>query len=743
MKDNGAVTHQELRFPSVAILASTTDLKGRITSCNRAFVAVSGYSESELIGSEHSIVRHPDMPSAAFADLWKTIQSGKPWTGLVKNRAKCGGYYWVIANVTPVYEGGVITGYMSVRTEPDRAAIDRAEAHYREVRAGSARLKGVCRSRIRCLLDSVSFQRGTLLLQGAITALFSAMLALVLSQQPVPVWLLGGGVALSLLSGGWTVFRAIRPVRYAIAKLATITQGQYFDWVENTRRDEFGALLDAIRSMQTRLGYEIVDTHDRVWRADRLRTALDNVQTNVMIANAQHDIIYCNHALKQLFSELEPQLQQSLPAFAVDKLVGSNMDIFHHNPKHQRAMVDALKETFITRIRVGELHLEFVATPVFDSAGVRAGTAVEWIDRTAQVMIEEQVNRVVERARAGELEAVLECDNGDAFFRVLCQGINDLLTVSREVIDDSVASLAALAEGDLTRRVSNDYSGAFDELKQNINRSIDSLASVISAIREASGSVERGVAEIATGNSDLSQRTASQSDEIERTAGNVTDMTRSLNQTASQASAATNVAEAASQRATEGGEIVNQTVLAMNEIRHAGERITSVSRMIDEIAFQTNLLALNASIEAASAGAHGKGFAVVAAEVQQLARRSAESSQEVQSLVSDTLAKVEVGAALADKSGAVLEDIIRQAREVTSAMETVRNAGQAQAAGVNAVSNTLNLLDQSTQENAALVEETARASESVRIQARGLAELVAGFRLTETDAPAVAAHRAA
>lgn len=194
MKDNGAVTHQELRFPSGATLASTTDLKSRITSCNRAFVAISGYSESELIGSEHSIVRHPDMPSTAFADLWKTIQSGKPWTGLVKNRAKCGGYYWVTANVTPVYEDGVITGYMSVRTEPDRAAIDRAEAHYREVRAGSARLKGDCRSRIRCLLDGVSFQRGTLLLQGAITALFSAMLALVLSQQPalsgcwVPVW---------------------------------------------------------------------------------------------------------------------------------------------------------------------------------------------------------------------------------------------------------------------------------------------------------------------------------------------------------------------------------------------------------------------------------------------------------------------------------------------------------------------------------------------------------------------------
>ena len=138
MRDNQPVTDEEIIPPPDAVLASRTDLGGRIVHANKAFVAVSGFPEHELLGEPHNIIRHPDMPAEAFADLWDTIKAGRPWEGMIKNRTERGAFYWVRANVTPVKENGEVTGYLSLRTIPGREAVAEAEAAYRTMREGSA-----------------------------------------------------------------------------------------------------------------------------------------------------------------------------------------------------------------------------------------------------------------------------------------------------------------------------------------------------------------------------------------------------------------------------------------------------------------------------------------------------------------------------------------------------------------------------------------------------------------------------
>lgn len=178
MKNNQPVTQQEQDYPEGAILASRTDLKGIITYANRAFIEISGFTEDELIGENHNMVRHPDMPPAAFQDLWDTVHAGKPWTGIVKNRCKNGDHYWVKATVTPVVENDQVVEYMSVRVKPSRAEVQAAETLYAEINAGRASLKPKGFARLKYALSSVSIGRKLSVAYGILIALVAGAIML-------------------------------------------------------------------------------------------------------------------------------------------------------------------------------------------------------------------------------------------------------------------------------------------------------------------------------------------------------------------------------------------------------------------------------------------------------------------------------------------------------------------------------------------------------------------------------------
>ena len=266
------------------------------------------------------------------------------------------------------------------------------------------------------------------------------------------------------------------------------------------------------------------------------------------------------------------------------------------------------------------------------------------------------------------------------------------------------------AEGDLTLRVnvtSNDELGAmghaFNAMMENITR-------VVSEVRQAAQQVSIGSTEITQGNEDLSQRTSQQASALEETSASMEEMTSTIKQNADNAKQANQLAIAAREVAEKGGSVTINAVQAMDEINKSSKKIADIINVIDEIAFQTNLLALNAAVEAARAGEQGRGFAVVASEVRSLAGRSATAAKEIKILINESVQKVSDGSALVNQSGQTLNEIVGSVKRVTDIISEISAASQEQATGIDQVNKAVMQMDQSTQQNAALVEETTSAS---------------------------------
>ena len=274
------------------------------------------------------------------------------------------------------------------------------------------------------------------------------------------------------------------------------------------------------------------------------------------------------------------------------------------------------------------------------------------------------------------------------------------------------------------------------------------LASIVGAIRGVSLEVGDASAQIAQGNDDLSRRTQVQAASLEQTSLSMAQMTATVRQNAANADRADQLAREARTQAEQGGAVMGETNASMQAINASSQRIADIVGLIDEIAFQTNLLSLNAAVEAARAGEQGRGFAVVAAEVRSLAQRSAAAAREIKGLIADSVEKVQTGSALVGRSGQSLEAIVASVKKVTDIVAEIAAASREQSAGILQVSATVTAMDESTQQNAALVEEAAAASRAMQEQARSLLHEVAFFQLGEggaapaVPAPIPAPHRA-
>jgi methyl-accepting chemotaxis protein len=258
----------------------------------------------------------------------------------------------------------------------------------------------------------------------------------------------------------------------------------------------------------------------------------------------------------------------------------------------------------------------------------------------------------------------------------------------------------------------------------------------------AAGEVRTAAEEISRGNADLSQRTEEQASSLEETASSMEEMNSTVKNNADNASEANQLASAAREQAERGGSVVGAAVAAMGEINASSKRIADIISVIDEIAFQTNLLALNAAVEAARAGEQGRGFAVVASEVRNLASRSAEAAKEIKTLIQDSVGKVTEGTKLVDQSGKALAEIVVRVKKVTDVMGEIASSSRDQASGIEQVSKAITMMDDVTQQNAALVEEASAAAQALTEQAASLTQLIARYRVgegTSEKAPRAAA----
>ncbi|MGO4811604.1 methyl-accepting chemotaxis protein [Cupriavidus sp. 2MCAB6] len=514
MRNNQPVSQREYELPENATLMSTTDTSSRIAYANAAFVDVSGFTREEIQGQPHNIVRHPDMPAEAFADMWATLKGGEPWTALVKNRRKDGDHYWVRANAMPLVRNGKPVGYMSVRTRPSREEIDAAARLYQDFREGSAGQR--------------RFHKGL------------------------------------IIQGGWK--------RWA----------------------------SAFKTMPVR------------WR---IRGALATL----------------------------------LPALVI-----------------------------------GAAALGMRGMPLAGLSGIVAAMLL-----LVSGWLEAQISRPLERVMAqalrvasGESQQVEHMDRVDEIGMTL-RTISQLGLMFRWLIDD------------VSEQVLN---------------------------------VQGASSEIAQGNSDLSQRTEQAASNVQDTASSMTQMTATVKSNAETAAQANALSGSASTEAAKGGKAMSQVVATMEEISSSSKRIADIIGVIDGIAFQTNILALNAAVEAARAGEQGRGFAVVAGEVRGLAQRSASAAKEIKALIGASVEKVDSGAQLVNDAGQTMDNIVAQVRRVSDLIAGISLATSEQSAGISQVGDAIGDLDRITQQNAALVEQSAAAAQSLKQQANRLVEAVGVFR---------------
>ncbi|HEX7763765.1 MAG TPA: methyl-accepting chemotaxis protein, partial [Cellvibrio sp.] len=465
----------------------------------------------------------------------------------------------------------------------------------------------------------------------------------------------------------------------------------------------------------------------------RILGALETTTTNVMIADTDRKIIYMNKSVERMLRIAEADIKLVLPHFAVDKIVGSTMDIFHKNPMHQMKLLENLTTTYTSNIVVGKRSFRLVANPIFSKDGSRLGSVVEWLDRTEEVGVESEVNQLVEAAAEGNFSERIKIDGKSGFFLKLAEGLNSLVTTADKGLKDVARVLGAIAKGDLTETIDADYAGTFGDLKNYCNETTSSLTNMLGEIRVAADTIFTASSEIAQGNADLSSRTEQQAANLEETASSMEELTSTVKLNADNAKQANVLAEQASAVATDGGALIQQVVTTMNAINESARKISDIIGVIDGIAFQTNILALNAAVEAARAGDQGRGFAVVASEVRTLAQRSANAAKDIKALISDSVQKIDSGNQLVGKSGDTMKEIVNAIKRVNDIMAEIAAASAEQSTGIEEVSTAVSQMDEMTQQNAALVEEAAAAAESLQSQADQLSQSVAQFHLA-TDA---------
>ncbi|WP_374473133.1 PAS domain-containing methyl-accepting chemotaxis protein, partial [Phenylobacterium sp.] len=302
--------------------------------------------------------------------------------------------------------------------------------------------------------------------------------------------------------------------------------------------------------------------------------------------------------------------------------------------------------------------------------------------------------------------------------------------------------LSGLAEGDLTVRIDGEFPAEYGRVQTDFNAAIQRLSEVMGVIVETAGSIGAATGEIGQAADDLSKRTEQQAASLEETAAALDEITATVRKTAEGANHARDVVATARADAERSGEVVREAVSAMTGIEKSAQQISQIIGVIDEIAFQTNLLALNAGVEAARAGDAGRGFAVVASEVRALAQRSADAAKEIKTLISTSTQQVGEGVTLVGRTGEALERIVAQVSDITGVVTEIAASAQEQATGLAEVNTAVNQMDQVTQQNAAMVEQSTAASHALAQETHQLTELISRFKVDGVAAKAAPAKRA-
>jgi methyl-accepting chemotaxis protein len=519
---------------------------------------------------------------------------------------------------------------------------------------------------------------------------------------------------------------------YAAEIAAKIAEGD-LNILVATKSGDQTSLLASMKQMHEKLKAQ--NEKDRKLAAEitRIKVSLDGATTRMMIADSDGKIIYANRSVLEMLRLGEADIRKQLPNFSADKVLGGDFDAFHKSPQTQRQMLSAMTGTHNATINVGIRIFNLTANPVFGEQGERLGTSVEWFDTTQEVATQKALENLVSAGINGDFSKRLDLSDKEGAMRQLGEGINKLSEITEHGLTDILRVANAMANGDLTKTIDNEYHGLFGQTKEGVNTTVQNLKKLIDEVKLSVDSIGTASKEIASGNTDLSQRTEELASSLEETVASIEELTSTVRQNADNAKQANQLAHNASGVAKKGGAVVQQVVGTMNSINESSRKIVDIISVIDGIAFQTNILALNAAVEAARAGEQGRGFAVVATEVRNLAQRSASAAKEIKTLIDDSVSKVEVGTKLVNDAGTTMEEIENAVKRVTDIMSEISASSNEQSQGIEQVKTAITQIDEVSQQNSALVEEAAAAAESLEEEAQNLTRAVSVFKLNESS----------
>ncbi len=566
-------------------------LDGTILDANENYLKLMGYTLEELRGQHLDMLLDAAQRSngGAQGNLEK-LRRGEHIAALQKRIAKGGRELWVQASVNPIKDAAgkpfkAITYAWDVTAQVEAAAESKGQV------AAISRVQAVIEfaldgtiltanenflNAIGYTLDEIRGQHHRMFVEPAYAA----------SDDYRRFWeKLGHG-------------------EYDAGQYKRLAKGGREIWIQASYNPIFNA--DGKPYKVVKFATDVTQQRREAEMNAAFKGALDNLLSNVMVADNDLNIVYLNNTVQAMLQDAQGDIRKDLPQFDAARLLGTNIDSFHKNPAHQRGLLAGLEQTFSSQVHLGGRTFRIVANPMRDTEGKRIGTVVEWADRTQELRVEEEVGQIVSRALENDLSLRVDLAGKSEFFAKLGGGLNELL---------------------------------------------DNVATMVRDIKGAAAAVRMGAEEISKGNTNLSQRTEEQASSLEETASSMEEMTSTVKQNADNAGQANQLATAARDQAEKGGAVVGKAIRAMTEINDASKKIADIISVIDEIAFQTNLLALNAAVEAARAGEQGRGFAVVASEVRNLAGRSATAAKEIKALIKDSVRKVEDGSTLVDAVG--------------------------------------------------------------------------------------------
>ncbi len=693
MKTNLPVTQVEKNFPKGRLVVSKTDLKGIITYANDVFIELSGYSEEELIGKNHNIVRHPDMPPQAFAWLWETVKKGQPWRGVVKNRCKNGDHYWVDAFVVPVRKHNQITGYMSVRTEPAREQINAAEVLYRQL------------NQTRAPIPRSGFWK-SLSIRARLAMIMVFMAALMLGGGGIGLF----GIAMSNKAMETTYRDRLEPVNMI---------GRIMLLMNENRSQIMLALQHNPESASARMHDHPVGLH-----TDTMIKNRDEI-TAVWQDYVKRNLAPEERALADKYAAARGQYVTEGLAAAREAILAGDFNRANEillkkiNPLHKAAEAEAdalLKQTLATaRAEYEQALARYETIRNLAVGGTIIGLLLAAI--AAMLLIRaiihplRQANEIFDRIAQGDLRNEIDIGCHNEIGQLLCAMA--ATQVHLKVMLDEIS----LASTGIERRCDHLNSQMF-EVVEHSDRQHDRVQEVAAAMEE----VSQSVTEVAESAGEASHAAVASQSIVENS---TCQMAKSLDATS---------------RVVAAVQASSQTMLDLFESIH---RIGDITQTIKEIADQTNLLALNAAIEAARAGEQGRGFAVVADEVRKLAERTANSTTDITKTVSDiqgatqiavttmdqAVREVEEGIGLMKESGASLGQITATSEKVADMSRHIASAAKQQSVATEEVARNMEQISGLIESNATAAQQAWKDTEELTKTAEELRVLVRHFEV--------------